>query len=194
MKPPGRRNLAASIADRLLETCRRTGDDYQLLLAAYFCERFLYRLSQSSVSDRFALKGAMLLRLWAERPYRATRVLGQRNSRIKDFFDVQHLAEHRGFEGPTIVESVRRTFARRGTPIPEEEPVALTSAYWEDPARTVQIRAFARRSGIPVNPEVTAGILRVLRAFLLPILDEIKRGAHELSEWPARGPWRLGSD
>jgi hypothetical protein len=309
MKPPGRRNLAASIADRLLETSRRTGDDYQLLLAAYFCERFLYRLSQSSVSDRFALKGALLLRLWAERPYRATRdldllrrgdgavdsiradleticgadvapdgaafdprsirlepirredeyagtrarltatcgsirmtlqvdlgagdtpwpppeprvypglldlptaavlayvpeavvaekleamvVLGQRNSRIKDFFDVQHLAEHRGFEGPTLVESVRRTFARRGTPIPEEEPVALTSAYWEDPARTFQIRAFARRSGIPVNPDVTAGILRVLRAFLSPILVEIKRGTHELSEWPPRGPWRLGSD
>jgi hypothetical protein len=44
-----------------------------------------------------------------------------------------------------------------------------------------------------VNPEVAAGILRVLRAFLLPILDEIKRGTHALSEWPPRGPWRLGS-
>ena len=36
-------------------------------------------------------------------------VLGQRNSRIKDFFDVQHLAEHRGFEGAVLVESIRRT-------------------------------------------------------------------------------------
>lgn len=75
MKPPGRRNLAASVAARLLEKARRTGDDYQLILGAYFCERFLYRLSQSPVSARFVLKGAMLLRLWADRPYRATRDL-----------------------------------------------------------------------------------------------------------------------
>ena len=75
MKPPGPRNLAASVAARLRDMSRRTGDDYQILLGAYFCERFLYRLSQSPVSARFVLKGAMLLRLWAERPYRATRDL-----------------------------------------------------------------------------------------------------------------------
>ena len=279
--------------------------DYQILLGAYFCERFLYRLSQSPVSARFVLKGAMLLRLWADRPYRATRdldflrrgdgelgpiradleticgtevapdgvsfdprsirldairredeyagtrarllascgsirmtlqvdlglgdaawpppesrlypglldlptapvlayvpdamvaekleamvVLGQRNSRIKDFFDVQHLAEHRGFEGAVLVESIRRTFVRRGTPIPGEEPVALTSAYWEDPAREVQIRAFGRRAGIPVSPRMARDMLPVLRAFLLPILDEVRRGTSRLGEWPAGGPWR----
>jgi len=43
MKPPGRRNLAASVAARLLDTSRRTGDDYQILPSAYFCERFFYR-------------------------------------------------------------------------------------------------------------------------------------------------------
>jgi hypothetical protein len=78
MKPPGPRNLAASVAARLRDMSRRTGDDYQILLGAYFCERFLYRLSQSPVRARFVLKGAMLLRLWAERPYRATRDLETR--------------------------------------------------------------------------------------------------------------------
>jgi hypothetical protein len=75
VKPPGRRNLAASVAARLRKTSRRTGDDYQILLGAYFCERFLYRLSQSPVNGRFVLKGATLLRMWADRPYRATRDL-----------------------------------------------------------------------------------------------------------------------
>jgi len=117
-------------------------------------------------------------------------VLGQRNSRIKDFFDVHYLAGHHGFEGPILAESIRRTFAKRGTPVPAEEPVGLTHDYWDDPARAVQIRAFARRSGIPLGPDVASDILPLLRAFLLPILDDVRRGTDELEAWPAGGPWR----
>lgn len=65
-------NLAASVAARLLNRARETGDDYQTLLTSYCLERFLYRLSISDRRNRFVLKGAMLLRLWSERPYRAT--------------------------------------------------------------------------------------------------------------------------
>lgn len=42
---------------------------------AYAFERFLYRLGVSELGDRFILKGAMLLRVWSDRPYRATRDL-----------------------------------------------------------------------------------------------------------------------
>src|SRR5262245_49245596 len=68
-------NLAASVAARLLNRARETGDDYQTLLTSYCLERFLYRLGVSDCRDRFVLKGAMLLRLWSDRPYRATRDL-----------------------------------------------------------------------------------------------------------------------
>ncbi len=68
----GKANLAASVAARLLNRARETGDDYQTLLTSYCIERFLYRLAVSDLRDRFVLKGAMLLRLWSERPYRAT--------------------------------------------------------------------------------------------------------------------------
>jgi hypothetical protein len=69
-------DLPASVAARLLNQSKRTGGDYQTLLAAYGFERFLYRLGQSGLRDRFILKGAMLLRVWSDRPYRATRDLG----------------------------------------------------------------------------------------------------------------------
>jgi hypothetical protein len=305
MKTPGPRNLPASVAARLRDRSRQTGDDYQLLLVAYLCERFLYRLSRSSVGNRFVLKGAMLLRLWGDRPYRATRdldllrrgdgaaesiradfqticttevapdgvvfdprsirleairredeyagtrarllatcgsiktmlqvdlgvgdaawpppesrlypalldlptahvlayvpaavvaekleaivVLGQRNSRIKDFFDVHYLAGHCEFEGSTLAEAIRRTFAKRGTLLPEGDPVGLTTAYWEDPARVVQVRAFARRAGIPLNPDSASDILPLLRTFLLPILEEVRRGTQESDAWPPGGPWQ----
>jgi len=71
----GKANLAASVLARLLNRAREAGDDYQNLLTTYCLERFLYRLSVSDCRERFVLKGAMLLRLWSDRPYRATRDL-----------------------------------------------------------------------------------------------------------------------
>lgn len=65
-------NLADSVRARLLKLARERGEDYQVTLRNYFFERFLYRLTQSQLKDRFVLKGAMLFRLWADQPYRAT--------------------------------------------------------------------------------------------------------------------------
>lgn len=71
----GQTDLATSVCARLLNRARQTGDDYQTLLTGYCFERFLYRLGASALRDRFVLKGAMLLRVWSDQPYRATRDL-----------------------------------------------------------------------------------------------------------------------
>ena len=71
----GKADLAASVLARLLNKSKATGDDYQTLLTSYCFERFLYRLGVSPLRNRFVLKGAMLLRLWSDQPYRATRDL-----------------------------------------------------------------------------------------------------------------------
>jgi len=71
----GKSNLPASVAARLLNRAKQTGDVYQTLLTSFCFERFLYRLGQSDVRERFVLKGAMLLRVWSDQPYRATRDL-----------------------------------------------------------------------------------------------------------------------
>ena len=301
----GKTNLAASVAARLLNQAKQTGDDYLTLLTSYCLERFLYRLGVSDRRDRFVLKGAMLLRLWSERPYRATRdldllrlgdgafdairddlraivttpappdavdfdgehiridairaedeyagtratlsarcgsarlvlhvdmgfgdavwpaaqacvypalldfpapqllaypreavvaekldamvVLGDRNSRIKDFFDLHHLASRFEFDRATLAEAVRRTFARRRTPIPEDAPIALTREYWENPSRPAQVRAFARRAGIAVPNDFADECARVLDAFLSPVLEDLRRGSESVGTWPPEGPWR----
>ena len=62
----GKADLAASIAARLLNRAKATGEDHQTLLTSYCLERFLYRLGASDRRDRFVLKGAMLLRLWSD--------------------------------------------------------------------------------------------------------------------------------
>ncbi len=68
-------SLGATVSTRLLNQARKTGADYQTLLTSYCLERFLYRLGASDVRERIVLNEAMLLRLWADQPYRATRDL-----------------------------------------------------------------------------------------------------------------------
>ena len=117
-------------------------------------------------------------------------VLGDRNSRIKDFFDIRYLAEHRSFDRATLAEAIRRTFAQRKTPVPQEVPFGLTEAYWETPGREVQVRAFAARSGLEVAPETLRRIPAVICLFLLPILDDVRSGQRTEGTWAPPGPWR----
>lgn len=298
-------NLPASVAARLLNRAKQTGDVYQTLLTIFCFERFLYRLGKSEMRERFVLKGAMLLRLWSDQPYRATRdldllrtgdgsfeairadlrticavpvepdavsfdadavaieairaedeyagtratlparcgkarlslqidmglgdsvwpaprscaypalldfpppevlaypreavvaeklealvVLGDRNSRIKDFFDLHHMASRFEFDRETLAEAVRRTFARRKTSIPAEPPIGLTRAYWENPSRPAQVRAFARRAGLAVGGDPAPDLARVLGAFLLPLLEDVRRDTRREGTWQPGGPWR----
>lgn len=298
-------NLPASVAARLLNRAKQTGDDYQTLLTSFCFERFLYRLGVSDVRERFVLKGAMLLRLWSDQPYRATRdldllrkgdgafdairsdiraicaapaeadgvvfdagairieairaegeyagtratlqarcgtarltlqidmglgdsvwpaprpcaypvllefpspevlaypreavvaekleamvVLGDRNSRIKDFFDLHYLASHFEFDRATLAESIRRTFERRRTPIPAEEPIGLTPAFWENPTRPAQVRAFARRAGLTVASKPGDEFVGLLGVFLLPVLEDLRRGDERTGTWVPGGAWR----
>ena len=66
-------NAAASIRSRLLRRAKDESTEFQLFLDRYACERFLYRLGESEVRSRCILKGASLLALWMDEPYRSTR-------------------------------------------------------------------------------------------------------------------------
>jgi Nucleotidyl transferase AbiEii toxin, Type IV TA system len=65
-------------------------------------------------------------------------VLGSRNSRMRDFFDVFMLSRHRAFDARTLAEAIEATFARRGTPIPNMLPVALTSDFAQSREKQAQ--------------------------------------------------------
>ena len=67
-----RKDIAASVRDRLQNHARVTGQDFQRVLVRYGIERLLYRLALSGIRDRFVLKGAMLFATWADAPFRAT--------------------------------------------------------------------------------------------------------------------------
>lgn len=66
-------NVGASVRQRLLNVRDKMGEDFNALLTQFAIERFLYRLSRSSFSDRFVLKGAMLFRVWSGSLHRPTK-------------------------------------------------------------------------------------------------------------------------
>ena len=59
-----KRDLGASVRQRLLNQARAHGRPFQELLQYYAMERFLYRLSKSQFRESFILKGALLLTAW----------------------------------------------------------------------------------------------------------------------------------
>jgi predicted nucleotidyltransferase component of viral defense system len=73
--PEPKRNMGASVRDRLLKLAKERGQPNELLLTRYALERLLYRLSTSKYRERFVLKGAMLITTWFDTPFRPTRDL-----------------------------------------------------------------------------------------------------------------------
>jgi len=115
--------------------------------------------------------------------------LGMRNSRMKDYYDLQHMGKHLQFAGHQLVESIAHTFRHRGTPIPEGAPIGLTQEFAEAPERAAQWRAFVRRGRLPAGLDLPS-LIASLRGFLLLPLSAVKEGALFERSWSPGGPWR----
>lgn len=68
-----KRNLPASVHQRLLNKAHQTGRAFNELLPYYGIERLLYRLSVSEHARKFILKGALMFNVWGVESIRSTR-------------------------------------------------------------------------------------------------------------------------
>lgn len=115
--------------------------------------------------------------------------LGIANSRMKDFYDLLVMARTFSFEGETLRRAIEATFARRGTVLPSEPPVALTAVFATDDSKAKQWKAFCKRSGLEKGAGELGVMVTELSAFLLPVLHSSQRGEPFSSTWDAGGPW-----
>jgi len=103
--------------------------------------------------------------------FHAMVVLDIRNSRMKDFYDVWLMANTWTFDMASLRNAILTSFERRGSPIPENIPFALTEAFLNDPQKNLQWNAFVSR----LNPGDKAPTLEevgaLLRSFLLPCVS-----------------------
>jgi predicted nucleotidyltransferase component of viral defense system len=72
-------------------------------------------------------------------------VLGERNSRLKDFYDLYVLAQQFTFDGERLARAIAATFERRRTLIEAALPAALAPRFYADAARAEQWRAYMTR-------------------------------------------------
>lgn len=75
MSQKEKKNMAASVLQRLKNYSQGRKEDRGLTITNYAIERFLYRLSCSRFAEQYVLKGAQLFRIWTNDAYRPTRDL-----------------------------------------------------------------------------------------------------------------------
>lgn len=151
---------------RLVAHAKKLGIDPNVVLTRYASERFLYRLSCSVMVT-----------------------LGAANSRMRDFFDVQALAAGRPFDGTELAAAIAATFARRGTDVPHELPLALTPAFAAVPGKSMQWSGFTRRLVGETPPPDLEKVIDAVAAFAGPPLFAVARGGRFTGTWQPGGPW-----
>ncbi len=60
---------------------------------------------------------------------------GLANSRLRDYYDLWLLPTLRTYEGTQVATAIGATFGHRGTDVPADVPVGLSSAFFGDPAK-----------------------------------------------------------
>jgi predicted nucleotidyltransferase component of viral defense system len=298
-----KRNVAASVRDRLMQLSRARKENFNFVLDRYAMERLLYRLSESRHHGTFVLKGAILFTVWSGHPHRSTKdidllgsgapdldqltaifrdicdvkveddgvefdaasitaarikedadyegvrlqlkgklgtavlnlqvdigfgdavtpppvvvdfpvllalpaprlkvypretvvaekleamvQLGIANSRMKDFFDLEFLARSFEFDGRVLTRAIHQTFNRRGTAVPEEDPVAFTKTFTEDPQKNAQWAGFVKRSGVVGFAMSLAEVVANIGTFLKEPLHAVRTGTPFGKSWSS-GRW-----
>lgn len=116
--------------------------------------------------------------------------LGIANTRMKDFHDLKTLSELFHFESEPLVNAIRRTFERRKTTLPvDEPPIALTDEFYRDATKTAQWNAFIAKNKFYIQPSSLESVTTSIREFVMPLMQsEIQSGEGRL-HWEPSKSW-----
>lgn len=95
-------------------------------------------------------------------------LLGMRNSRMKDYFDVHALLREEKMDAEELVRALCATFERRRTALPEGMPAGLSDAFAGDAAKQAQWRAFLDKNRLK-GPEFNAVVVEIRKALADPL-------------------------
>lgn len=97
--------------------------------------------------------------------FQAMVMLGQANSRLKDYYDLWVLCQSYDFDDERLAAAITATFKRRGTDIPADIPDGLKAAFYEDKAKLAQWAAFIE--DVAADPGSLADVCAALARFLM---------------------------
>jgi len=90
--------------------------------------------------------------------------LGSRNSRMKDYFDLQALAREGSLNASAVAEAIAATFERRKTPLPDTWPQGLSDEFASDATKRTQWRAFLEKNRLDAQP--LDSVIQAVRLFV----------------------------
>lgn len=136
-----------------------------------------------------SLKGYTFDSVVAEK-FEAMIKLGDINSRMKDFYDVWLLSRKLDFDGESLCEAVRRTFARRKTELPPNTPLFSKDIYDQRSDRQTLWKAFLRKNQNEDAPETLNETVPSIENFLVDPIQAIYAQRDFTLKWIAPGPWK----
>lgn len=105
--------------------------------------------------------------------FQAMVMIGQANSRLKDYYDLWVLSQSYDFDDDRLAAAIGATFKRRGTDIPSELPDGLKPAFYQDKAKLAQWSAFIE--DVAADPGNLADVCEALAEFLMPAAARARR-------------------
>jgi predicted nucleotidyltransferase component of viral defense system len=100
----------------------------------------------------------------------AIALLGLRNSRLKDYFDLYALAKEGALDRRHLVAAIAATFERRQLAVPDNLPSGLSEAFGKDRDKNTQWAAFLDRNRLDA-PSLVDVVTTLREAFVHPLSE-----------------------
>jgi predicted nucleotidyltransferase component of viral defense system len=114
-------------------------------------------------------------------------VLGNVNSRMKDYYDFWSMSLALTFDGSTLTDAMKASFATRGTKVPPSLPEGLSDEFTIE--HETMWKGFLRRIELHGSAPDLHNVVNKVRSFLLPPLEAVRDGKPFDLCWLPRGPW-----
>lgn len=115
--------------------------------------------------------------------------LGMANSRMKDLHDIRSLLHEFVFKGDVLSEAIAKTFKTRGTKLPTGQVLVFTSEFFDSDDKKKQWGAFCNKNKGYVADVSLKAVCLDIAAFLMPVLETVRRNERFRLSWLAGGPW-----
>ncbi len=107
--------------------------------------------------------------------FHAMVVLGEDNSRMKDFYDLWAISQRFELDAALIAKAIVATFERRKTVLPDGRPVALRPQFAESATKQRQWEAFVRRNRLAGDGVKLVQTQEAIAGLVLPALESLRK-------------------
>ena len=111
-------------------------------------------------------------------------VLGELNSRIKDYFDIWFLSRQFEFDGQGLLDAIAKTFTNREVDVELLGAATVFSTDFKyDQTKNAQWQSFISKNELGVAPVLFEEAMKDIAVFIFPVIDAFKTGTTFARHW-----------